>query len=523
MRSSVRDWSLHATVGRMDSLEGTTGREGLGAPAAGTVNTVPPEAGGALLGRIVAEKFRIERVLGEGGMGIVYLAVHCDLEQPVAIKVIREELAQRESLVERMMQEARTAAKFRSEHIGRVLDVGRLPTGAPYLVLEYLEGEDLASHLDERGTLPCDQAVSLALQCCEALAEAHAAGIVHRDIKPDNLFLTTRSDGATILKVLDFGISKSSAPAAESIQPEMVIGSPQYMAPEQMRATEPVDERADIWSLGVVLYEMLTGRLPFEALTVAATCSRVMHEPHESVSSHRADIPVGVQSVLERCFRKQPRERFATVADLACALAPYGQVGAEDVAERVVRVLAGFGNQKSKPISTRERRVTPVTDLTPAAAALLPARLSRPPGRRTWLAALGAGVALGLGALLLLTGKYGDVSSSQASQARTIGDQPEVGMSATVAQAAVEVSPVASSLTASSSPPAADSPTAVTARAAVSHDANRPTARAGKQAKGPPPSPARPTPTATTSASAELPPPDPGPDAWDPSTFGGRK
>lgn len=521
----------------MNSLEGTAGS---GAPKAETVHSVYAEDGGAWLGRVVADKYRIERILGEGGMGIVYLAFHCELEQPVAIKVIRAELAERESLVDRMLQEARTAAKFRSEHIARVLDVGRLRTGTPYLVLEYLEGENLASYLERHGPLPYDQAVSLSLQCCGALAEAHAAGIVHRDIKPDNLFLTTRSDGATILKVLDFGISKRASRAAESSYAEPVIGSPQYMAPEQMSATAPVDERADIWSVGVVLFEMLTGRLPFEALTIAETCSRVLKEPHEPLRSHRPDLPSGLQFILDRCFRKDPRERFATVADLATALAPYGQVGAEEVAERVGRVLAASHSSASKPVSARTRRIiTPGSNLTPASLAVLATRTTSSSRRRNGFAALAAGVALGLGALLLLGGKHGDVSPSQASMARTVMATPAPARDATTGGATPEESPddLRTNIAGADRPVvpvAAPSPSVQASAQASSghaHEAGRkPTARSGSAKPA-----ARTIQQATTSPAAalgsasassaivELPVPDPGPDAWDPSSFGGRK
>jgi serine/threonine-protein kinase len=303
------------------------------------------------VGSIVGERYRVERLLGEGGMGVVFRAVHIGLDHRVAVKVLRDELTENAEVVERMLREARTAARFRSEHVARVLDVGTFASGAPYLVMEYLEGSDLATYLFDVGRLPVELAVSLMLQCCEAVAEAHAAGIIHRDLKPENLFLTTRADDTLILKVLDFGISKNvgAEPSCALTQPTVVVGSPEYMSPEQMRAYEQVDARADIWSLGAILYELLTGRQPFEAETLPAVCARVLAEEPLPPRLHDPSITAELEAIVMRCLRKERDERYQTVVDLSRALAPLGPRGSHDYAERIQRVASGVRRMSIPP------------------------------------------------------------------------------------------------------------------------------------------------------------------------------
>lgn len=291
-------------------------------------------------GTVVAGKYLIEEQIGEGGMGVVFAAMHIELRHRVALKVVREELAEQEEAVERLLREARNAARLRSEHVARVLDVSRLPSGAPYIVMEHLEGEDLGTHLNRLGRLGHEEAVMYLLEVCEAVAEAHALGIVHRDLKPENLFLTTRADGEDIVKVLDFGVSKhlSADPGGRLTNPRKVVGSPDYMAPEQMRANAENDVRADIWSLGAVLFELLTGLRPFEAETLAAVCARVLHEQPVPPRSIIEEIPEGLDAVVLCCLRKDPDARYQTVADLARALEPFGSPRSADLADRVQRV-----------------------------------------------------------------------------------------------------------------------------------------------------------------------------------------
>lgn len=277
-------------------------------------------------GTILGDKYRIDGLLGVGGMGVVQSATHLVLGSPVAIKVVRDELARHEAVVARLIFEARAAASLHSVHIVRVLDVARLPSGAPYIVMEHLRGKDLSRVLQERGRLPMREAIGYVLQACEGLAEAHALRIIHRDLKPENLFLARTPEGVT-LKILDFGISKEVGPGARrggnrpTLSREGVgAGSPSYMAPEQMRAAPTLDERADLWSLGAILFELLTGRCPFEAETAAALACKVMVEDPPFLLGLMPDPPAALEDIVRRCLQKNPDDRFANVNELSGAL-----------------------------------------------------------------------------------------------------------------------------------------------------------------------------------------------------------
>ncbi len=283
------------------------------------------------VGDVLAGKYRVERVLGMGGMGVVVAATHLDLREVRAIKLMRPELAS-DQAVERFLREARAVVRLRSEHVAEVYDVGRLESGAPYIVMEMLEGQDLSALLKERGRVPVEEAVLYIAQACHALTEAHEAGIVHRDLKPGNLFLTRRADGSPCIKVLDFGISKhlSHHGDEEMTGAREIMGSPLYMAPEQMRAARQVDARADVWALGAILYKLLTGRAPFQAATVpeifAATLGKQVRPP----SFIRPELPKGLDAVILRCLDKIAMRRYASAADLFAALRPFGPWGVVD-------------------------------------------------------------------------------------------------------------------------------------------------------------------------------------------------
>jgi serine/threonine-protein kinase len=278
-------------------------------------------------GDVLAGKYRIERLLGVGGMGVVVAARHEQLDQLVAIKFIRDDALDNDEAVERFLREARSAARLKSEHVARVLDVGRLESGAPYMVMEFLEGNDLAHTLTQDGPMAVDLAASLLTQVCEAVAEAHAAGIVHRDLKPENLFLTRTVGGSPKMKVLDFGVSKSSRltddPRAKLTRTRTMLGSPLYMAPEQMRSSRDVDARGDVWALGVVLFELLTGRSPFEAETMPELCLKIVSEPPLSLARLRPAVPPALVEIVERCLEKDRNKRYANASELAVALAPF--------------------------------------------------------------------------------------------------------------------------------------------------------------------------------------------------------
>ncbi|MFO0616181.1 MAG: serine/threonine-protein kinase [Polyangiaceae bacterium] len=294
----------------------------------------------AEIGDLIAGKYRVDKVLGTGGMGVVVAATHVGLNEVRAIKMLRPKLATNPAYTDRFLQEAQAIARLKSEHIARVHDVGihvrADGQSVPYMVIEYVEGGDFATVLRQRGAPPVEQAVTYVLQITEALAEAHKHNIVHRDIKPANLFLSTSNDGSACVKVIDFGIAKT---AANLTQVGVVLGSPRYMSPEQIRESRDVDVRADIWSLGIVLYELLTGQTPFQGGGILEVCERIFEDDPARPSRLRADVPAALDAVVLRCLEKDRERRYPHVAALAEALAPFATEDARTVAQRVARVL----------------------------------------------------------------------------------------------------------------------------------------------------------------------------------------
>jgi len=297
-------------------------------------------------GELLAGKYLVERVIGQGGMGVVVLAQHIQLDEKVALKLLLPKGVENPDALGRFMREARAAAKVKGEHVARVSDVGQLENGVPYIVMEYLEGNDLAHWLQARGALPMQQAVDFVLQVCDALANAHSVGIVHRDLKPANLFCVQRSDGELSIKVLDFGISKITTPGApghDMTRTTTLMGSPRYMSPEQMHMTKNVDARTDIWSLGVILFELLTGRPPFDAEAVTQLAIRIVNEPAPPLRSLRADAPAALEQVIATCLEKDRARRYQTVGDLAVALLEFGSKQARRSVESVLGTLRKAG------------------------------------------------------------------------------------------------------------------------------------------------------------------------------------
>ena len=293
-------------------------------------------------GDLLAGKYRVERVLGTGGMGIVVAATHVHLGQKVALKFLRPAACGTAGTVVRFLREARSAVQIKGEHVARVIDVGTLEGGEPYIVMEFLSGMDFAQVLKERGPLPIDEALDFILQAGEAIAEAHALGIVHRDIKPANLFLSSRPDGSPLVKVLDFGISKGGDGTSSALtSKELVIGTPRYMSPEQMRSSRDVDVRTDIWALGIVLFELLTAKAVFESDSMAGLCTLVATAPAPLLRSERADAPAALEALIARCLEKDPARRVQSVAELARGLSLIAPPRAKVSVDRIQRLHAG--------------------------------------------------------------------------------------------------------------------------------------------------------------------------------------
>ncbi len=294
-------------------------------------------------GDVLAGKYCVERVLGFGGMGVVVAALHMQLGQHVALKFLLPDGMANPQVVQRFEREARAAAQLRSEHVARVIDVGRMEAGTPYIVMELLNGQDMGDLLIDSGPLSEVDACDYVLQACEAIAEAHTIGIVHRDLKPKNLFVTRRVDGAPLIKVLDFGISKVSGAADLNLTGTAeIIGSPNYMSPEQLRASRDVDLRSDIWSIGAILYELLGGRVPFVAETLTQLCSMVLTEPPRPLEELRPEVHPELRRVIAKCLEKDPANRFRNIGELAMALAPFASAAGSTLASRVA-VVAGSG------------------------------------------------------------------------------------------------------------------------------------------------------------------------------------
>lgn len=325
------------------------------------MNPLDPSNMGVAPGDIIADKYRVERLIGQGGMGVVVLAVHVHLDEQVAIKLMRPDGATgRRDAAERFMREARAAVKIKSQHVAKVLDVGVLPDERSYMVMEYLEGRDLAEELDRNGPMPEALAVDYVLQACDALAEAHKRGIVHRDLKPSNLFLC-KNHKPPIIKLLDFGVSKfkSNSLLANNASPSLtaeaeLLGTPYYMSPEQIRSAKDVDEQTDVWALGVILYELISGRVPFEGTTatgvLAAICGDKPKPLHEVCSHVSADV----SEIVGACLQKNLAERMPNVRELVRALAAVAPDKASTIDER----LAGINIHSNTANGTRETLVS---------------------------------------------------------------------------------------------------------------------------------------------------------------------
>jgi serine/threonine-protein kinase len=486
------------------------------------------------IGETLAGKYRIERVLGEGGMGVVVAALHLQLEQLVAIKFLLAEAMKREELVARFAREARVLAKLTGEHVGRVIDVGTTDDGVPYMVMEYLDGRDLERELEVRGPLPIAEAVDYLLQATEAVAEAHAHGIVHRDLKPANLFLAKKAKSAVSVKVLDFGISKSTKDTQKQqglTHDRAIMGSPLYMSPEQLSRAADADVRSDVWSLGVILYELTTAKLPFDGETMPQLLTAVLHGKPTPLLEARPDAPPGLAVVIERCLEKDPARRYKDVAGLARALEPYGNPRAAMSVERIHAALPAPFPPSLPPTvppppsherisivptgrhslpknlalaSTATSSTSP--DLTPTILATRPAV---PSPRRMYVALGGFGLAL---VALGVVSQRRHASAASAEGSAEAGVQAQATMIAPSAASALNTAPSATSLPVPW--PSSTSPTA-SASASVAPPASAP---ATVQTTSPPSTRAARASPGRANMPAALPPAPPTPDQqhWKP-------
>ncbi|MBX3246053.1 MAG: serine/threonine protein kinase [Myxococcales bacterium] len=325
----------------------------------------PPPTGGDPLVGAVFDKYKVVRRIGEGGMGLVYESLHTVIEKRVAMKVLRDDFSSRPEVVERFRQEAKSASRIGHEHIVDISDFGTTPTGSSYFVMEFLEGEDLASVLAREHTLSVERTASIVLQCCRALGAAHVKGIVHRDMKPENIFLTKREDQLDFVKIVDFGIAKMSdietagAPGRKLTKTGMIFGTPEYMSPEQAAGKE-LDHRVDVYALGVILFECLTGRVPFVGDTFMGILTQHMFEevpPLRAVHPH-VQCSAELEAVIYKALAKKPEDRFGSMEEL-------GEAIQEAMQGRISKAtLQGFGEAvKARPKAPRTVSAAPTAEM----------------------------------------------------------------------------------------------------------------------------------------------------------------
>jgi serine/threonine-protein kinase len=371
------------------------------------------------IGAVLDGRFEVLRILGRGAMGIVLEAKHLGLRQRVALKLLRHDSVASPAVAARFVREAHAAARLKSEHVVRIMDVGKLASGVPYIVMERLEGTDLARRLLEKRRLGFDEVADYLFQTLEALSEAHGVGVIHRDLKPANLFVARLPGHSHSIKVLDFGISKLSTLDAttetELTAARTVLGSPLYMSPEQLEDARNVEPGSDIWSLGVIAYELLTGAPPFQADTLPELLDAMKRGEHAPLADQCPDVPPEFAHVIERCLQADPERRFISAKALTVALAPWA-----NTPERMVSIERILHVRSSRPPKPSESRPPPArpSDKNPLSPRRERRALATPATPRAALVAAGA-LLTGVCALAWLAARNSETRSATLSQPST--------------------------------------------------------------------------------------------------------
>jgi serine/threonine-protein kinase len=469
-------------------------------------------------GDVIGGKYRIERLIAAGGMGAVFEGRHLELGQRIAVKVMRaEEHEAFAGTIARFVRESRLAASIQSDHIARVTDFGSLPSGAPFMVMDLLRGEDLEALLgSEVAGLPVERAVDYVLQACEGLAHAHRRNVMHRDLKPANLFLAHRADGSSVVKLLDFGLSKIVDEVEPSLTSAMtVLGTPSYMSPEQVRGTR-LDTRVDIWGLGVLLFRLLTNEHPFGGKTRADVCSSILVDAPKRLRELREDVPAGLEAVVVKCLAKAVDDRYPNVSALAEALGPYCPKSAARL-ERIFVLVSGPPTEEEDaspiaPITDEDVRTAAiaVVDVTSAGRSTT--------ARRMLVATGGAALVLVVAAFLFAgTRAAGGSPDARTPPGLPPSDVPPAGARAPTTGATAD--PNVTAATATELTPALPASVPPPAPAGVTRATRPGAARLGAAKAAPATKPAVVAPLAP----APTPPPAPTPESTEYRAYGGRK
>jgi hypothetical protein len=413
------------------------------------------------IGTVLANKYVVERILGVGGMGVVVAARHRVLDQHVALKFLYGPALENPEIVARFIREARVVVKLESQFVARVSDVGMLDSGSPFIVMELLEGLDLAQRIEQypaKGPLPIAEGVDRILEALDALAEAHSHDVVHRDLKPANLFLALRADGSVATKVLDFGVSKvvepAHSPSGNLTRTMATLGTPLYMAPEQVRSSKSVDVRADVWAIGVVLYEVLSGHPPFDGNSMGAVFAAILETQPASLLAQRRDLDPQLEAVVARCLEKDPAKRYGDVAQLAQALAPFGSGRALASVARAAAVLSRRDRRSGPDVTAggglQRLAITATSASTSFAQPATGALPAQGRGRLVLAVALGVAIVAG-GALFAVHSRSPDpkpepISATQVPLEPTAtGPMPAAPRVGVPPELAVDASPATSS------------------------------------------------------------------------------